>query len=383
MSDEIVLGSSSALRCKKLMKKSVLTQLRCPDCYGAGRIVLDSGEATSDEVITSGILSCEQCSATFPIVDSIPILLPKALQYSSSSEVLRGVHWVSSSAEHVQRFVQSRFENEDLSRPVIESSVSQPRHRLVQQKLNQRDFMDIPWDKPYTRPYQRGRMFEYVGYHALRLATERFNEDLSSQAVLNVGCGHGFEAEYLANSCGARELIGTDISLNSLRAAQRRARLYGYDMELVCADIDNLPFVDNSFALAVCHETVHHLPIPQNAIVEMARVSRSLMVVNEPVENLIRNAFRAVSHIGRQDYETSGNYSYHFLPKDLTALCRYLGFKEVDTFRFFTTCPQEPPKFYSWFENRLLFWCFRKLLQGANAALGARMGIKLSCIAKK
>jgi hypothetical protein len=125
------------------------------------------------------------------------------------------------------------------------------------------------------------------------------------------------------------------------------------------------------------------LPIPANTLVEMARVSSSLMVVNEPVENLIRNTFRAISHLGRTDYERSGNYVYHFLPKDLTALCRYLGFEDVTTFRFFTLCPQEPPKFFSWFENRLLFWCFRKFLKAANAALGARLGIKVSCIAKK
>ena len=366
------------------MKQNLLNVLRCPDCLrDTGLRVEDSTTTGANGVVTEGNLTCEGCRSSYPVVDGIPVLLPADLRYDSDSEVLQKVTWIPDPSEHVQSFIQARFHHGDLTRPILDEGDYDPHHWLLQQKINQRDFCDIPWDRPYTRPYQRGKVFEYVGYHALRLAAARFGTDLSQLSVLNTGCGHGFEAEYLANSCGVRELVGTDISLNALRAVQRRAQLYRFDIELICADLDHLPLVNNSFQLALCHEALHHIPVPQNSIVEMSRVAKNLMLVNEPAENFVRNTFRAVSRIGRQDYETSGNYSHHFLAKDLNALCRYIGFGDVDAFRCFTICPQEPPKYFGWFENRVLFWIFRRFLEGVNGVFGKRFGNKLSCIAKR
>jgi len=57
------------------MKKKLLDILVCPVCKGELKLTV-TGEK-GDEIIT-GALHCDRCQETYPVIDSIPHLLPPA-----------------------------------------------------------------------------------------------------------------------------------------------------------------------------------------------------------------------------------------------------------------------------------------------------------------
>lgn len=57
------------------MKMKLLEILVCPVCKGELKLAVDSEKG--DEIIT-GSLYCAVCKETYPIIDSIPHLLPPA-----------------------------------------------------------------------------------------------------------------------------------------------------------------------------------------------------------------------------------------------------------------------------------------------------------------
>ncbi len=59
------------------MKKDLLDILACPVCKGP--LTLSVAKEEADRVI-DGSLHCEKCQETYPIVDSIPNLLPPDLR---------------------------------------------------------------------------------------------------------------------------------------------------------------------------------------------------------------------------------------------------------------------------------------------------------------
>ncbi len=55
------------------MKEDLMELLCCPLCKG--ELKLQVGKKSKEEIIT-GTLTCKECSATYPIEDAIPNLLP-------------------------------------------------------------------------------------------------------------------------------------------------------------------------------------------------------------------------------------------------------------------------------------------------------------------
>jgi SAM-dependent methyltransferase len=77
--------------------------------------------------------------------------------------------------------------------------------------------------------------------------------------VLDLGCGVGHSYEELA----PRESVGVDVEAAAL-AGQRR--------ETHVADMRALPFPDASFASVVSIQSIEHVPDPERALAEVARV---------------------------------------------------------------------------------------------------------------
>ncbi|HCP60118.1 MAG: methytransferase partner Trm112 [Chloroflexota bacterium] len=55
------------------MKKDLMEILACPVCKG--ELELSVGEENEQEIVT-GSLYCRRCDVSYPIVDTIPNLLP-------------------------------------------------------------------------------------------------------------------------------------------------------------------------------------------------------------------------------------------------------------------------------------------------------------------
>lgn len=85
--------------------------------------------------------------------------------------------------------------------------------------------------------------------------------------LLEVGCGWGELAEWLARETGA-EVVATDASPRMVELARQR----GVDARR--ADVQKLPFADGEFDCAVAAWMLYHVPDLDRAIAELARVLR-------------------------------------------------------------------------------------------------------------
>jgi SAM-dependent methyltransferase len=90
--------------------------------------------------------------------------------------------------------------------------------------------------------------------------------------VLDCGCGTAQLAAFLALAAGRRTVFGVDGCRASLACAEGfRARVGLQNLQLVRADLFDLPIRDASFEVVICRGVVHHTPDPARAIRSVAR----------------------------------------------------------------------------------------------------------------
>ncbi|HWF24798.1 MAG TPA: class I SAM-dependent methyltransferase [Solirubrobacteraceae bacterium] len=90
---------------------------------------------------------------------------------------------------------------------------------------------------------------------AYRLCAPRLGEG----RVLDLGCGVGHSFAELA----PRETVGVDVDPGALAGQER---------ETVAADMRRLPFPDASFSSVISVHSIEHIPDPERALREVARV---------------------------------------------------------------------------------------------------------------
>jgi SAM-dependent methyltransferase len=91
--------------------------------------------------------------------------------------------------------------------------------------------------------------------------------EAAPRRVLEVGCGWGALAEWVARDTGA-EVVATDLSPRMVELARER----GVDARV--ADVQALPFADGEFDAAVAAWMLYHVPDLRRGIAELARVLR-------------------------------------------------------------------------------------------------------------
>jgi len=96
----------------------------------------------------------------------------------------------------------------------------------------------------------------------------------NGKCVLDVGCGVGITACYLAERHGCR-VVGVDISDRMIAWAQKRAKREGVEdrLEFRTADAQNLPFGDALFDAVICESVTVFLD-KQRAVSEYVRVAK-------------------------------------------------------------------------------------------------------------
>jgi SAM-dependent methyltransferase len=125
---------------------------------------------------------------------------------------------------------------------------------------------DPPVDLPLA-PSDEPNRYCIQLYH--RTATQK---DLSGKQVLEVSCGHGGGAAYLAQTLRPRSYTGLDFNPDGIAFAQKRHSLAGLDF--VHGDAENLPFPEESFDAVINVEASHSYPHFDRFLSEMARVLR-------------------------------------------------------------------------------------------------------------
>lgn len=90
--------------------------------------------------------------------------------------------------------------------------------------------------------------------------------------ILDAGCGDGSDVAALAGQKAA-EVVGVEISDGGTRAAFQRTRALP-NAHVVRADLCQLPFRASRFSFIYSYGVIHHVPVPPEAIAELARVSQ-------------------------------------------------------------------------------------------------------------
>lgn len=120
--------------------------------------------------------------------------------------------------------------------------------------------------------------------------------------VVDIGCGTGQLAAFLALAGPRRRVFGVDGCRASLGCAEEfRARTETENLQLVRADIFDLPITPGSFQTVICRGVVHHTPDPHRALASVARcvAPGGILVVGfyETMGRLFHRARRGVSRL--------------------------------------------------------------------------------------
>lgn len=147
--------------------------------------------------------------------------------------------------------------------------------------------------------------------------------------VLDAGCGEGETIERLGNLL-PKPVQGVDLNPESVEFAS--ARLPNDQFEV--GDLTDLRFDDSSFDLVLCLEVLEHIPDPEPALREMARVSSSEILISVPHEPWFR-----LGSLARGKYLSGwGNHPEHVNHWNPGTLRRFLE-PTVDVIEIRTSLP--------------------------------------------
>jgi glycosyltransferase involved in cell wall biosynthesis/SAM-dependent methyltransferase len=202
--------------------------------------------------------------------------------------------------------------------------------------------------------------------------------DLSHETVLVVCCGSGMEAEMVART--GRRVVALDISPAAVARARERAARFGFHLDLLVGDAENLPFGDGSFDFVFVHDGLHHLSDPYRGVREMLRVARRAVVIAEPADAGLTHVSIRLGISGA--YEDAGNFVYRLDP---ARLIREFGDAGARSWRLRRSLIYYQPwtfRFYRFLEPRPLRTIFRAVFRAANVLAG-RWGNSLRAVAWK
>ncbi len=211
------------------MRENLLKMLRCTSCRHHLRAIAFKWNA--DE-LEEGKLACTACSAEYPIIRSVPRMLP--------AEMMKGLVW--DKYPGFFRKYGKRFKKlPGLTGATFEKSAKEKTSRSFGYEWNvfsemhkdyKKQFLD--WMAPFEPELFKGKL------------------------VLDAGCGMG---RHLIVACEyAREVVGIDLS-EAVDASYDNLK-HKKNIHLVQADIYNLPF-ERGFDFIYSIGVIHHLPNPE------------------------------------------------------------------------------------------------------------------------
>ena len=153
----------------------------------------------------------------------------------------------------------------------------------------------------------------------------------AGMSVLELGCGPGSiwkGRDALIDSCG--RLVLSDLSEGMLRSARDNVG-ERQNVEYMRADIQDLPFEDGSFDVAIANAMLYHVPDLDRGISEVRRVLKDDGVFycatygEHNFAELLAQWFK----LGGEDFEPNHNFT---LQNGKAALSRH--FSDIDTLRY-------------------------------------------------
>jgi SAM-dependent methyltransferase len=175
-----------------------------------------------------------------------------------------------------------------------------------------------------------GRVVWGIDSSILYASMEPIARAPAGATIADVPCGGGVAFRALEAEQDVRYLAG-DLSPEMLSRAARRVQARSLSqVELLVADMTELPFSDNEVDLFLSYSGLHMVPDPQRAVMEMARCLR-------PGGELIGTTFLSDASRRARALFRAGSYRGHPLPPRRADLHRWL---EAAGFEAATIGPQ-------------------------------------------
>lgn len=142
--------------------------------------------------------------------------------------------------------------------------------------------------------------------------------------VLDVGCGAGDFSEAISHFRPDLTIHAVDISKKAIAYAKTR----GLKVSFKTADVQNLPYKDNSFDAVVCFDLIEHVKSPSKALKEIRRVLKpgGVFHVFLPTEGNIFTLEGLLIKLGWKAKEIYGGHPHHFTIKQAFTLVKDTGF---------------------------------------------------------
>jgi len=142
-------------------------------------------------------------------------------------------------------------------------------------------------------------------------------EKLSSERVLDVGCGNGEFLNRVRNRFGCK-VEGIDISRNAVKTARKN-----YNLKIFQGDIPEYPFQDNPFDLITAFSYIEHVHDPNATIKKMSELLKpnGIFLIKTPnINSLAGKVFRSKWY-----HVDCPRHLYIFSPKTLSILIKQNG----------------------------------------------------------
>jgi SAM-dependent methyltransferase len=160
---------------------------------------------------------------------------------------------------------------------------------------------DVPTGNTYDK-YGSTNPIEQRMMRGFLRALDGMLDGLSPRRVLEVGVGEGEVMARLRERFPEATMIGLDLPDHELASNWRRV-----DMACLFADGTALPFADDTFDLVLAIEVLEHVPGPDAALRELARVCSDRLIASVPFEPI----WRAGNVVRRRYVRQLGNTPGH------------------------------------------------------------------------
>jgi len=200
--------------------------------------------------------------------------------------------------------------------------------------------VNLEWNDEDVLPPVLSRDTEFV-FGRMTEETMRATHTENGHRILDVGCGRGIDAAFLAKKGGI--LFGCEPSRVMLQKAKKLVNDAGAKVHLLSSLAEDLPFPDNTFNRVFCKGAIDHFCNPERAVAEMCRVTSSAGKVVISLANfeslscfLGRNLNRLLQFLCRKEippphiWEVPADHTFKFDYPSITALARpYMKLEHV------------------------------------------------------
>ncbi|HEX6463489.1 MAG TPA: methyltransferase domain-containing protein [Vicinamibacterales bacterium] len=230
-----------------------------------------------EAVVESGLLVCADCARWFPIISTLPELLPDHLRNTArESQVFEELAaMLPADFRALLRRPDSTVNSEDAGAHYKRAEIG------VASKVDDPNCFFGPG---YSAPFNPGNteftvyLISLFGNVVRMLGID--GKSSQTAVVVDSGCGYAWTTEWLSRS--GLEAIGLDITRTYLEIAIQR--IGESRPHLLVADVENLPIVDGCADAVLAFESFHHLPCRPAAMAGYARALKDggITVLAEP-----------------------------------------------------------------------------------------------------